>query len=136
MTLIPKHGRALHCRRNFPKQLGPLPGQTVLKLHKAGGVSARMSQAVDKPRADRIRNVNEDHGNAAREFEHGRNRDAAARNDDVGSEGDQLRRISLDALGVTPTVADFEAHIAVFDPAERLQSGIAAEFKRYGADFN
>jgi hypothetical protein len=51
---VPKNSRSRHVRRDLFEELQPFPAKTEFEKHKAGDITARSGQAIDKALADRI----------------------------------------------------------------------------------
>jgi hypothetical protein len=53
--------RSRHGRRDLLEKLQPFSGDAIFELSKTGGVAARLGQAADQARSDRVGGVDEHH---------------------------------------------------------------------------
>src|SRR3977135_40530 len=63
---ISKNRCSLQAGRSLSEQFGPFPSQTVCELHKAGGIGAWSSQALNEAGTDRSGDIDEHDWQSAR----------------------------------------------------------------------
>src|SRR5262249_15105006 len=80
-----------------------------------------MSEARDEAGADWIRGLREHDGHAACRLLQPRHGRAGSRQDDLGHEGDQLRRVSAKEVGIARSPTIVNPYIAPDHPARLLQ---------------
>jgi hypothetical protein len=118
---IPEHRDAGHGRRDLFQQLQPFRGDAVLAGDEPGGVAAGSRQAVDETGGNRIadnREYDRDGAGRLQQRTHGR---GAMRQDDVGRERGQLRRVPANFAGIAGGPARLDADVAANVPAQQRQ---------------
>src|SRR5215475_6859083 len=111
-----------HVRRNLLKELQVFCGQIVFIIHEAGGVAARMGEAIDDAGSDRIGDGSEHDRQSAVDMLQRHDGQGAARQDDVWRERDQLRSIFCAQVGIILAPAGVDPYIAANTPARFLQA--------------
>src|SRR5262249_14650443 len=118
---VPNNRRTRCAWHDLLEQLQPFAGQAVFELYKTGGVASWPRQAVDKARADGIRNDGEDDRHSAGDLQqlpYGR---AAGGHDDVRRERHQFGCVLANHAGIAAAPAGFDPRVAADDPAELRQ---------------
>src|SRR5262249_36985289 len=98
--------------RNLFEQLQPFRSDTVFEHNKTGGIAARPRQAFGVARADRVSDSREYDWNAAGRLQQWCESRAGNRQDDVGREGDQFRRVFANSAGIGTAPANIDADVA------------------------
>jgi hypothetical protein len=107
--------------RNLLQQLQPFCSEAVFKLGKAGDVAAGPGQALDEARADRVDALREHDRDGAGRLHHRYQGEVAGREDDVGRERDQFRRVFATAVGIICTPAIVDPQVTTIGPTQRLE---------------
>src|SRR5262245_5617612 len=119
---IAKHRHLRHGRRYLLEQLQPFRAHAVFKRCKAGNVAARLRQAIDEARADRIGYLCEHNWHGARRVHQRPYGHSASSQYDVRRKRDQFRGILANALGIASGPAGVDPHVAAIGPTELLQA--------------
>src|SRR5262249_52735782 len=118
---ILKERRSLYAGCDLLKQLQPFRGDAVVTQHKTSSVAARPSEGFHETGADWFGDLHENDRHGAGRLQQRPRGCTATRQDDVGGEGNQFRRVFANALGVAHAPADVDANVATVGPAQLRQ---------------
>ena len=113
--------RSRHGRRDLLEKLQPFSGDAIFELSKTGGVAARLGQAADQARSDRVGGVDEHHGDGLGDLQQRCCGLAASGEDNVRGESHQFGRVSARSL-TYPSPTIFDADVAPDVPAGLLRA--------------
>ena len=112
-----KERHSLHAGSDLFEQLQPFRADAIFVQHKTSSVAARPGEALHETGADRFGDLceNDRHGTSClQQCSYGC---TAGRDDHVGREGNQFRRVAANALRVGRAPTDVNADVATVDPA-------------------
>jgi hypothetical protein len=118
---IAEDRRARNPRGNLLEQFHPLPAQSVLEQHEAGGVASRLRQAFDHSPADRIGDGREHNRHGAGHLQQMFEGGVSRRQDDIRRECNQFGGKFAKTLGLNRRPTALDPYVAAVGPAQLLQ---------------
>src|SRR5262249_13548995 len=118
---IPQNRSSRHVWRDLLEQFKPFCADGVFEGDKSGGITTRPRHAFDEAGTDRVDHSRKhDRHRSGRLLQRDQNGAGISKND-IWRERDQLRRVAANLVGIARGPANFEAHVAAWDPAELLE---------------
>ena len=118
---IPKNRHAGDFWRDLLQKLQPLRSDTIFAHHESGGVTTRSREAFDEAGGDRVADDREYHWDDTGRLQQRSNSRSTMRQDDIGRERGQFRRVSANFVGLAGGPARLNPRVAADTPAQQRQ---------------